>query len=448
LNIFSSDTNFTDDENENNRYDEDSKPLPSENKTLKPIKENQADDTTAKSTELLEDRQEFVTEKVEGVSNIEYENDDDNIKDTISKTHLGNKVVVEDIGDSSSDSNVIETTDEPEMVVRDLEARNLRRLQMKKLPPQARHILLLTASLHILEGKGITVGYLEGLGFRKDNAEKQLQDARRNGLLIPGDTRKGKQKQYYLSNYKHIIDERVRERDKNRDIHVDTDITLQLLRVLSNRKYTYHNIHLETNLCYDSDYESLGWSIPSMRNKQKVTTFKLKLMRECSITVSPTRTTNISFKCTLDPFKLHTSSDLIEFIGCCGQALNVLQSAAKNRLNVVPPIPEWHITQFDYNKDIPTNELDQLSWTIAYGRLQIKYLGTIFQIYPKGLPELGECTRVEGHYSTTEKNRLKDTISDIIDVDRKGKKSPFVTAEDMLKKVKEIKDLYDDDKRI
>jgi hypothetical protein len=447
LNIFSSDSNFTDDKNENNQYDEGSKPLPSENKILKPIKENQANDTTAKSSELLEGRQEFVTEKVEEVSNIEY----DNIKDTISKTSLDSNTTTAVYDGDWSVNDLIKDTDNPEMLVRDLEARILRRLQRRKLPPQARHILLLAASLHILEGVGITVRYLEKMGFKKHNAEKVLQDARRNGFLVPGETRDGKQKQYYLSNYKYIINERSKDKDKYRDLPgaaADKDITLQLLRVLSNRKYTYHNIHLETNLCYDSDYESLGWSIPSMRNKQKVTTFKLKLMRECSITVSPTRTTNISFKCTLDPFKLHTSSDLIEFIGCCGQALNVLQSAAKNRLNVVPPIPEWHITQFDYNKDIPTNELDQLSWTIAYGRLQIKYLGTIFQIYPKGLPELGECTRVEGHHSTTEKNSLKDTISDIIDVDRKGKKSPFVTAEDMLKKVKENKDLYDDDKRI
>ena len=68
----------------------------------------------------------------------------------------------------------IETTDDPEMLVRDLEARHLRRLQMKKLPPQARHILHLAASLHIREGKGITVGYLEKLGFRKHNAEKAI----------------------------------------------------------------------------------------------------------------------------------------------------------------------------------------------------------------------------------------------------------------------------------
>jgi hypothetical protein len=353
---------------------------------------------------------------------------------------------------------VIETPDDPEMLVRDLEARHLRRLQMKKLQPQARHILHMAASRHILEGKGITVGYLEKLGFRKDNTEKIIQDARRNGLLIPGDIRNGKQKQYYLSNYKYIIDDTARRKNKDeyKDITAaaaaaDKDITLQLLQLLSNRKYTYHNIHLETNLCYDDDYDMLKWNVPSSHNKQKVMAFNLELNRKCSITVSPTKTTSISFQCILDPFKLHTPSGLIEFMGSCGQALNVLQSEAKNRLNVVPPIAEWYFTQFDYNKDISTNNTSPtvLSWSPAYGRLKIAHMGIIFQIYPKGLPELGDCTRFEGHYSTKDKKTLKDTIVDIIEWDngygngdregdeKKGKKSPFVTAEDLLKKAKE-----------
>ena len=135
--------------------------------------------------------------------------------------------------------------------------------------------------------------------------------------------------------------------------------------------------------------------------------------------------------------------------------MNVLQLAAKNRLNVVPPITEWYFIQFDYNKDIPTNNTSPtvLSWFPAYGRLKVKHLGTIFQIYPKGLPELGGCARFEAHYSTKEKKKkLKDIIADIIEWDngygngdgtekergdKKGKKSPFVTAEDLLKKAKE-----------
>lgn len=126
MNIFSSDTNFSDDGNETNRYDEGSKSLPSENKTLKPIKEKQAIKTPSKSTEISRDMEENVRVKVEGVSNIEYDND--NIKDTISKNHLANNAAVkEDIFDSDNsinDSNVNENTDKPETLVRDLESRS------------------------------------------------------------------------------------------------------------------------------------------------------------------------------------------------------------------------------------------------------------------------------------------------------------------------------------
>ncbi len=158
-----------------------------------------------------------------------------------------------------------------------------------------------------------------------------------------------------------------------------------------------------------------------------------------------------------ESYKTHIILDRTEFTGSCGQALNVLQSEAKNRLNVVPRIAEWCLTQFDYNKDIPTNNKSPtvLSWAIGYGRLKVAYMGAIFQIYPKGLPEIGDCARFEAHYSTKDKKKLKDVIPDIIEWDngnsddreggeKKGKKSPFVTAEDMLKKVKEQMKSEDD----
>jgi hypothetical protein len=138
---------------------------------------------------------------------------------------------------------------------------------------------------------------------------------------------------------------------------------------------------------------------------------------------------------------------LIEFIGSCGQALNVIQAAADNRLDVVPSISQWYINQFDYNKDISHSAINNgdpqiLNWSpiAAYGRLQIEFLGTIFQIYPKGLPENGDFTRFEGHYFR--KKNLSETLSDVVDADNDDKEEqetrlPFVTAEDLLHKAKE-----------
>ena len=48
------------------------------------------------------------------------------------------------------------------------------------------------------------------------------------------------------------------------------------------------------------------------------------------------------------------------------------------------------------------------------GKLKVKHLGTIFQIYPKGLPDHGDDLRLEGRYILKENKNLKDSIFDII----------------------------------
>ena len=231
--------------------------------------------------------------------------------------------------------------------------------------------------------------------------------------------------------------------------------------MLSNKDYTYHNIHLETTLNYKEDYDLFKWNIPSSRNKHKVITFMLSLYRKCSIIVSANGMINIAIECTYDPYEFHISEGIIEFIGSCGEALTLLKEEANNRLNVVPSIAEWHLTQFDYSKDIPISNINNTtshhqvtSWSsslsaIANRRLKVKHMGTIFQIYPKGLPDHGDCLRFEGRYITKEKKNLKDSISDMIgngirgydsdgndedNSERDDNKSPFKTAADLLKK--------------
>ena len=105
-----------------------------------------------------------------------------------------------------------------------------------------------------------------------------------------------------------------------------------------------------------------------------------------------------------------------------------------NRLDVISSIPKWYLTQFDYNKDISEKESPVPIITSYSLRIQLEYLGAVFQIYPKGLPEIGDCTRIEGQYSTTEKEKavVVDIVTDIIDG-----KLPFITAEDMLLKSRE-----------
>ncbi len=56
---------------------------------------------------------------------------------------------------------------------------------------QARYISLLAESLHLTEGRGLTVGDLQAIGFKQDNAEKRFKlkkwiasDAWRNNKTI------------------------------------------------------------------------------------------------------------------------------------------------------------------------------------------------------------------------------------------------------------------------
>ncbi len=73
----------------------------------------------------------------------------------------------------------------------------------------------LAASIHICEKRGITVNDLEKLDYKKDNAEKIIQDAKKAGLLTPLEKRIVKHKQYALSNYKFVLDKKgSREKEK------------------------------------------------------------------------------------------------------------------------------------------------------------------------------------------------------------------------------------------
>jgi hypothetical protein len=62
----SSDMNFSEDKDKNYRYDEESESLHAKNKTLKPIEEEQVNDTTIQADEISGDIVENAAEKVEG----------------------------------------------------------------------------------------------------------------------------------------------------------------------------------------------------------------------------------------------------------------------------------------------------------------------------------------------------------------------------------------------
>jgi hypothetical protein len=53
-----------------------------------------------------------------------------------------------------------------------------------------------------------------------------------------------------------------------------------------------------------------------------------------------------------------TLSGVVTFFASCGQIWKLLQLETDDRLTVVPPIDEWYLQRFDYNKDISIQELE------------------------------------------------------------------------------------------
>jgi len=293
-------------------------------------------------------------------------------------------------------------------------------------------MLIQAAFIHVSKWRGIIVSDLVKRGKSQDYAEKILQDGRRCGLLIPSEKRIGNQKQYFLANYKYIIEERLGP-DTREEIPPN-DMLLILAREYASIQNEYHGIGLRTNLTYVDDYDAIRWPISSYKNKQKVATFRLESRRSCTFTLSPTGTLEMEISSTVDPFKLHSYLGLIDFFGCCGKIEYIFADKSGCVFNSIPKIGEWYLTRFDCNKDLNMQTLSkkhpEIHWT-ARGLLQLKHLGVIFQGYCKGLLDVGDCLRLEDNYKVKNDSKATDVVSQL----NKGN-FPFPTADELLKSAK------------
>ncbi len=382
---------------------------------FKSAKDDNEKTNTTESTETAEtisDNQEDIAEKVEGIDNAFHDR----------RPNAGGGGCINDEHNISKENRT-----NSEDLVRELESR----LGTRNKSPKRRKVLLLTGSLNLGRGIGMTVKELEKRGFGKDHAEKMLRDLRDSGFLSELDKRVGHMKQYALPNCMHLVEAKTNGKEKEEIL--PNDFTLLIANRLSLMEDGYHNIHMETFLNYREDYDLLGWPVSSTLNKQKVKTFKLDMKRSVTFTIAPNGAVNIAIGCTHKPYKFHSAAGLIDFFVACGQIFNLLQMATINRFNVVPRVGDWHLTQFDYNKDIPIKDLQDkystnvISWS-SKGVLKLDYLGTIFQVYCKFMPFVGECLRFEGHYNAKSKVKLEDMVADIAN----GNKHPFTTLEEMI----------------
>jgi hypothetical protein len=190
--------------------------------------------------------------------------------------------------------------------------------------------------------------------------------------------------------------------------------------VLSERQCAYHHISLKTRLKYPlEDYKCLNgtiWAIKSTKNNTKTATFKLERRRNCALNVSQNGTVMISIECTTNQFKLHTDDGIAELFVCCGQILNILQQEAGYRLDVIFPVAEWQIVQFDNDKTISISELEReyphINWHSRAG-FTMRSIAGAFRMYVKEMPEQGPCLRAELNNSFKDSKTLLKKINEI-----------------------------------
>jgi hypothetical protein len=272
-------------------------------------------------------------------------------------------------------------------------------------------------------------------------AERRKDESVKMCLLVPHPSMKeGKQTLYFLPNYLHVFNEKMKKRSKEVPPVSPDDITLILIKVLSERQSAYHHISLKTSLNYPlEDYncfdERRNWKIKSIKNKTKTATFKLEQRRNCTLNVSQNGTVMISIECTTNPFKLHTDEGIAELFVCCGQILNILQEEAGYRLNVVPPVVDWYIVQFDSDKTISIAELKKdypdINWHSRAGFTMRSAAGS-FRMYVKEMPEKSSSLRTETIASFKEPEKFVKKIKEIARGDKREQ-----TPEDIIPKLRD-----------
>lgn len=402
------------------------------------ISDPSIDDEIRENESSHDDLFENNTRERQSLRNCTPDESSPSLQESVEKSGENKEEVAEKVGEvtnpvtnieSPNSMLVLEKTSNPQTLIRDLETRYIRS-NKKRFSKRQLTILELAASIHIWEKRGITVNDLEKVGYLTDNAEKIIQDAKRAGLFIPLEKRIGKHKQYALSNYKFVLDKKgSKEREKDLAFN---DAILILLRLLLDKRYKYHDFVIETRLNYPTeDYNDIVGEVLSEKNKQKTGIIPLSTTRSCSYTVSPNGTVMLSIECTLEPFDLHSYSGVVDFFVTCGQIYSFFQTETRRRAKVIPNVNEWYLKEFEYNKDLVIEELDQncpmVRWT-ATGLIKLEYLGHLFQIYQKPMPDMGNCLRVEGrHWEKADKNLVQEIEKIPIQ-----ENSLFVTAEEML----------------
>lgn len=212
-------------------------------------------------------------------------------------------------------------------------------------PRKVRELALRIAEININEQRGIV---REDIDFKskKDNKRGVIYRLKERGLIRPLPDRNKRLKQYVLSNLynefaslNHYADNN-NTNNVNNNQEFDYGLIDRIAEYFSRENPGLHNIHLQTNTSKEN-YELLeNWSCNDS-NRGKTKDFRLEIKRRFAITVYPNGTILIVIGCNTKPFKLHDSSELIEFFSALGEIRNTLSSEFKHTISEIPPVSEW-----------------------------------------------------------------------------------------------------------
>jgi hypothetical protein len=245
-------------------------------------------------------------------------------------------------------------------------------------------------------GRGITINdVIQRFNIGKKKAQTKLKNAikeneNKDGILFTLD-RKSPQK-YYPTRLKAKIIEHIKK--QNRPFN-PTGVSLfqhpyfeklkaryisELLSLLQNEPISIHKLHLKVSI--DKNYyDEINIERITEGNKSKSHETSIG-SRNVNYQVYPDGTVMIYISCSNTPFKLEVEEDVSSFFAFLGQVkdrlINFLNDFSES---TIPPIMDWTLVQYDLNKDIGINIIEQLS----IPDLQLRIHDRIFRLYVKSI---------------------------------------------------------------
>lgn len=288
-------------------------------------------------------------------------------------------------------------------IVRDWESSHNRSLRGTN-----KDIALKTAYLQLSQKRGIVRRDLQNwYNYNPNYARRKIYILQKDlGLLVPlsSHRRIGRFQQYCISTELDKFHEEIQNTRAGVDgSSVGGDgqtprmLIQYLVAILSRKKATFHKLQLYTELPSEL-YEDLKWAIPSPRNKGKIGEFQIEHRRLVKFEIYPEGGTYISMSSTANAYELHTPKGLVDFFSSLGEARSTLKAECRDR-HRVPPVTSWKLKGFDKDKTISLLELEKdfpqvMKFWSSEG-IKIEYLGEVFQIYGKIMPETGPAFRFE-----------------------------------------------------